>query len=1726
MDIAQLGMSFDARPATTGAQELDKLTASAGRAEASTEKLTATQRAFGSATTAAFSEITTLLRAIQSSTGELAALARAQQTAATATAGHTRATEAQTTATNALASATERASTAGMQFYSSWKTVQTTMGGVTGAFSGASDSLQQFDSHILAHQQHLVGASRALGQQDDHVAAYRKRLADLPDVQNKATGSSKVLQQATLNLGRQFADIGVQLGSGQSPLLILIQQGPQIADAFTVASQAGLGFRAVMAGVYATIAPFIPVLLGIAAAAAAIAAPFAIAAQQINADNKGLIAGLGLTADQLENVKNKGVTMGDVLRGTWKTVSQELTAAFGPEIEAVKGFFADMYQGAVDGAVWAIRNIVGGFVGAVGAVKASWSLLPAAIGDAAITAANAVLGAVEGMINGGIRAINRLLPAVNALQVAMPGPDVLFSAFSEVSIGRLANRLEGSMGRLGDAAGTAYARDFARGVAAVDRIAATNTRNILSEAEARMRREAGDAGGGAAGSERMARAAREIETLWPKINRHLVETGAHVEKVVDPLVQAARELTLLDDLANDAGRGMADSFGRAGDALAGMVTTLSRYRAEMAAVNLAESENNLTQEQAARERTALEIRSYGDMASAAKGFFGERTAAYKALQGIEMAYRALQFANSVRAMALDTAETGSSIGNSLARGAAKAAEGVADIFAKLGPWGFPVAAAALAVMASVGVRVAGGGGSASAPTLPTTNTGTGTVLGNGQDQSASLGNSMELAERYWNKDLEFSNKQLASLKAIQSSIGSLTTAIAKEMQIGGGLDPSGLNQGPRTSGGFLGLFQNTTSSNVVGSGINLSGGQLADLIASGVSGALYQIVQTTRTNNGFFGLGGSTRTTNSEVSSGIDGGLSQEFSRVLASLRDGVLTAAGQLGVDGASAVLDAFQVNLGRISFEGMSSSEINDTLNAVFSAVGDDMARAILPGLDAFQRAGEGLLETLSRLATEYRVVDTTLASIGMTFGAVGLASIEARTRLVELTGGLDAFTEGASFFAENFLTEQQRIAPVQAAVTAELTRLGLATDITRTQFADLVMGLDVSTASGAEMFAALMRLAPALDQTLTYTEELTGAVTGVVDAIDLSRQRRSLEIALMEAQGDSVAALAARRADELAAMDASLRPLQEAVWAEMALTEARTAGAQVAATRRTMEVALMEAQGNAIGALAARRQDELAALDASLRPIQEAINAANDLAAARAAAAEAERAQVEADRARADQVVALGVQRRALEIEWMEASGFAVEALNARRQDEVAALDETLRTLQISLYAARDAQAAAAATAQIAGQQRALEITLMEAAGNAAGALAARRQDELAALDPSLRAIQQQIYAQTDLNAANERAAQAQAEAAQRVAEARSALSAAYEREASALRTTIDRFQGFSTALAEFRRNLGIDGLAGGASLAVSKADFERTSTLARMGNEEALSSLRGVSEAYLAQSKDYSRSSLDYLRDIALVRDAVQAAEDTAGRQASIAEQQLSALDASVAGLIDINESVLSVADAIGALRAAQYGVRPQSVVNTGSGIGSSSWTNGIPGVGAGAFVDPGLSANLGRNWGLPENAEINRTLAFATGYTGDFGSGGWQAWITQQDEQTRATARFLLEAAGQSERIVNFASGGIFRDGVVSQPTLFDIGRMGEAGEEAIMPLVKGPQGLGVRASGANDNSRLEAAIDRLTAENARMSAKLAEIASSTAKTERTLAAVTEGGRAMQTEVAA
>ncbi|MCC7597739.1 tape measure protein [Janthinobacterium sp. FW305-129] len=173
-------------------------------------------------------------------------------------------------------------------------------------------------------------------------------------------------------------------------------------------------------------------------------------------------------------------------------------------------------------------------------------------------------------------------------------------------------------------------------------------------------------------------------------------------------------------------------------------------------------------------------------------------------------------------------------------------------------------------------------------------------------------------------------------------------------------------------------------------------------------------------------------------------------------------------------------------------------------FTGVGDAMAKELVPSLSQLSMKGESASAALQRLAGHYAVVDAVLATLGSTsqqaFGAVGVASLAAREQLVKAAGGVEALGNRTAFFAENYLTEAERLAPVQKHVTEQMAALGYASVTTRAQFKDTVLQLAnsgaLATKTGAEQYAGLMALADAFAKTHAATEDLTKSEQGIAD------------------------------------------------------------------------------------------------------------------------------------------------------------------------------------------------------------------------------------------------------------------------------------------------------------------------------------------------------------------------------------------------------------------------------------------------------------------------------------------------------------------------------------------------------------------------------------------------------------------------------------------------------
>lgn len=658
----------------------------------------------------------------------------------------------------------------------------------------------------------------------------------------------------------------------------------------------------------------------------------------------------------------------------------------------------------------------------------------------------------------------------------------------------------------------------------------------------------------------------EQQTNYVKMQ---VAIAVETQKVADATARLNDELSFTADswdlIANNvqnAARGMAEAFGDVGRAIGDMASIYAGYHADRARLDLQHQENmrKAGDDQAAIDRAnarfalataTSQIGLYGDMTSAAKGFFKEGSSGYKALETAEKAFRAVEFALSVRAMVQDATETASSVAKSGFRTATKAVEAVVSAIASLPfPLNIAAGAATIAALAAIGVSVAGsfGGGK---NTLPKANEGTGTVLGDAEAKSESIKRAIDSLKEVDTLMLGTSREMAASLRSIESQIGGFAALLVRSGDINAS---DGVSQGfkPNAIGSILGsvplvggilksLFGTKTS--VVGSGLFGGAQSLQDILAGGYDADYYSDVKKQKK---FFGLTTSTKYSTQYSDAAPE--LENQFTLILRQFNDAIIAAAGPLGAATGEIQdrLNGFVVNIGKIDLQGLTGEEIEEKLSAVFGAAADDMARAAFPGIERFQEVGEGLFETLVRVASTVESVTSSLTMLG---SSASLMSVDMKMSLADQFDSIGDFTNAVDGYFETYYSKAEQAAARTAQFASVFGTLGLVMPDTLAAFRSLVEAQDLTTAAGQATYATLLQLAPAF-------AELQSAMNGAKSAADILSERQDLERKLLELQGDTQAI----RELDLAKLDESNRALQEQIWAIQDAKEAADAAKQL--------------------------------------------------------------------------------------------------------------------------------------------------------------------------------------------------------------------------------------------------------------------------------------------------------------------------------------------------------------------------------------------------------------------------------------------------------------------------------------------------------------------------------------------------------------------------------------
>ena len=329
------------------------------------------------------------------------------------------------------------------------------------------------------------------------------------------------------------------------------------------------------------------------------------------------------------------------------------------------------------------------------------------------------------------------------------------------------------------------------------------------------------------------------------------------------------------------------------------------------------------------------------------------------------------------------------------------------------------------------------------------NEGTGTVLGDKEAQSESIVNAMEILKDYAKPEYQTLLSMNRYLKNISDNIGGVTSLLiqsgAYDKAFGGGFTATSMDTGWQGLGvsykklgnkitskveglftsvmgdslggitgklytlplntankilssalnGIFGKTSTAVSSKLTDSGL-LFGDQLLSNAKNEIFGSMYQNITTKKTTSkkSWFGSSSSTSKDTDTNIYGLEGNteIERQFSLILDNMYNATFEASKALDftAEEITNTLDNFVVSIGRVSLYGLNGDQIQERLQAVFGAIGDNLAKTAFPLLVGFQKVGEGMFETMSRVATGMESAEYYINRLGSAFEDVKYTDI----------------------------------------------------------------------------------------------------------------------------------------------------------------------------------------------------------------------------------------------------------------------------------------------------------------------------------------------------------------------------------------------------------------------------------------------------------------------------------------------------------------------------------------------------------------------------------------------------------------------------------------------------------------------------------------------------------------------------------------------------------------
>ena len=224
-------------------------------------------------------------------------------------------------------------------------------------------------------------------------------------------------------------------------------------------------------------------------------------------------------------------------------------------------------------------------------------------------------------------------------------------------------------------------------------------------------------------------------------------------------------------------------------------------------------------------------------------------------------------------------------------------------------------------------------------------------------------------------------------------------------------------------------------------------------------------------------------------------------------------------------------------ISFKDLSEAEIQAEIQKAIKGFESGLIAAVFPTLNQFAYVGEEAGATLKRLSERLGTVNSVFNVLGFRLQEISLKGADAANTLIELTGGIESFTQKADFYYQNFYTAQERTAKSTAELASVFNQMGIAMPTTREAFrAIMEVFQQVGTPT---QVAVMLNIASSFNEYVTATEAAKKATDDLIAA--RMNEAYTIENAIYQMLGDTVTL----RQREMNGINEANRALQQHVY-----------------------------------------------------------------------------------------------------------------------------------------------------------------------------------------------------------------------------------------------------------------------------------------------------------------------------------------------------------------------------------------------------------------------------------------------------------------------------------------------------------------------------------------------------------------------------------------------------